>query len=115
MKRLLLILAVIVAQLLAGPGDRVAVSAEVGRSVGIARSNSDATRRDAQVAAARHSAVQVARSRTRTRGQRVLSIVSVTTNPAARFASIIAHTPATEGTINSGRFRMLGLPNTRAP
>jgi hypothetical protein len=114
-KRLLLILTVIAAQLLAGPSARVAMSADLSGTPTIARERSDAAGLEAQVASARHSAVQVARSRSRSREQRTMSIASVATNPTARFASIVAHRPNTNGTINAERFRALGLPDTRAP
>jgi hypothetical protein len=114
-KRLLLILAVVAAQLFAVASVRVAVSAELSGTPTIAREGNDAARLDAQVAGARHSAVQVARSRTRTRWQRTMSIASAAPNPTARFASIVAHRPNTNGTINPERFLTLGLPDTRAP
>ncbi|MEO5815681.1 MAG: hypothetical protein ABIT20_10420 [Gemmatimonadaceae bacterium] len=115
MKRLLLILAVVAAQLFAGPSARVAPSAELSGAPTIARASKDATGLQAQLASARRNAVQVARSRTRTREQRTRSMVSVATNPTARFASIVAHRPNTNGTINPERFLPLGLPDTRAP
>jgi hypothetical protein len=114
-KRLLLILAVVAAQLLAGPSARVVVSAELSGKPAIERRGVDAGQLEEQVASARHRAVQVARSRARTRVQRTTSTVSVATNSTARFASIVAYRPPTEGTINPGRFLALGLPDTRAP
>lgn len=114
MKRLLLILAVVAAQLLAGPNARVA-SAELSGTPTIAREGHDAIRLEAQVASARHGAAQVARTRTRSREQRTTWRASVATRPMARFASIVAYQPATEGTINHERFAPLGLPDTRAP
>ena len=115
MKRLLLILAVVAAQLFAGPSARVAMSAELSGAPSIAREEDYAARLEAKVAAARHSAVQVARSRSRSREQRTTAMISVATNPSARFASIVAHRPNANGTINAARFRALGLPDTRAP
>lgn len=115
MKRLILILAVVAAQLLAGPSTRVAVSAELSRTPTITREGHDAIRLEAEVASARHGAMQVARTRTRSREQRTTWGASVATRPMARFASIVAYQPATEGTINHERFAPLGLPDTRAP
>jgi hypothetical protein len=114
-KKFLLILAIVAAQLLAGPSARFAVSAERSGSPAVTRDGNDATRLEAQVTAARHRAVQVARSRARTRVQRTTSTSHVAHELTARFASIVAHRPITEGTINIERFRALGLPDTRAP
>jgi hypothetical protein len=114
-KRLLLILAVIAAQLFAGPTGRVVVSAELSGWPSVAREAGDAGRLEAQAAAPRHNAVQVARSRTRTRVQRSTQTASVALHPAARFAAIVAHRSTTAGTINPERFVALGLPDTRAP
>ena len=114
MKRLLLILAVVVAQLLAGPAERAVASHAAGRPT-VSREENDAGRLERQVAAARHSAVRIVRSRARTRVQRVTSMASVAPTPTARFAAIVAHRPTTEGTVNPERFLALGLPDTRAP
>jgi len=112
-KRLLLILVVIVAQLFAVPSGRAVVSDTAERTAA-AHEQKEAGRLDDQVRAARNSVVQFTRSRTRTRDQRT-SIVSVSTSPAARFASIVGLRSTTDGTINAERFIALGLPDTRAP
>jgi D-serine deaminase-like pyridoxal phosphate-dependent protein len=114
-KRLLLILAIVAAQLCAGPTVRADVSAESSLRSTLAREGADAGWVEAQGVQTYHAVVQVARSRTRTRVQRTTSRASVGTHPTSRFASIVAHRPSTAGTINLGRFVALGLPDTRAP
>lgn len=91
------------------------MSAEVHARAAIAREGNDATRLEANVPSARRSALQIARLRSRTRLQRATPASSVAQVMTARFASIVAHRPITEGAINTGRFIALGLPDTRAP
>ncbi|MEO8336337.1 MAG: hypothetical protein ABI664_15265 [bacterium] len=115
MNRLLLILAVVLAQLLAGPTSRVRVGPESAGRPTLSREHGVGRRLDARVAVARISIVHVVRARARTRVQRTNPMASVGPQGAPRFASIVATRPTTEGTINPERFVALGLPDTRAP